>query len=814
MAIKKTDLYRHIWKACDDLRGGMDASQYKDYILTLLFVKYVSDKYGGVRRPLVTVPEDGSFSAMLLLKGKSDIGDKMNKIIHRLAETNDLVGVITLADWNDDSKLGRGQDMVDRLSKLIAIFEDPALDFSRNRADGDDLLGDAYEYLMRNFATEAGKSKGQFYTPAEVSRIMAKLIGINRATSGRQTVYDPTCGSGSLLIRASDETGVDLTIYGQEKDNATAALARMNMVLHNKPEAEIWQDNTLTNPHWTEGGRLKQFDFAVANPPFSDKSWTTGLTDPENKGSILDPFERFTDGVPPAKNGDFAYLLHLLRSLKSTGRGAIILPHGVLFRGNAEAGIRRNLIRRGYIQGIIGLPANLFYGTNIAACILVLDKEHAATRRSIFMIDASRGYRKDGAKNRLREQDIYQIVETFTHQIEIAGYSRLVGLEEIEANEYNLNIPRYIDSSEPEDLHDIEAHLRGGIPLRDVDALDEYWQHLPGLREVLFEPADRPGYLQLRVESSSVRSVISTHEQVIAFQQQAQAALAGWRQTVEPWLCSINADTHPKILIRDLGEEMVQAFTPVPLIDRLDLYQQLMDTWATVMQDDVYMLVESGWVGAARLRCLQRNEKDKKENADLVLGRVKYKADLIPPVLIAARFFAAQVNELAEAREAVEELARRLEEMAAEHGGDEGALADGVEDNGALNRSRLLVMRADADGDEELALVEAALQCIEDKKAAESRVKTLKKALDEALLARYERLNEAEIITLVVEDKWLAAMQSCLQNELDEVLRKIAGRLSVLADRYVFPLPVLKSQSDELLIRVNHHLERMGFYAI
>jgi len=444
MPIKKSELYGSLWRSCDELRGGMDASQYKDYVLTLLFVKYVTDRYAGDPNALIEVPEGGSFDDTVRLRGDKEIGDRMNKVVGRLAEANGLKGVIDLADFNDEDRLGRGKEMVDRLSNLVGIFQ--GLDLRANRAGGDDLLGDAYEYLMRHFATESGKSKGQFYTPAEVSRIMAKVVGVSADTPQDRTAYDPTCGSGSLLLKVADEAGPGgLTLYGQEMDNATAALAKMNMILHDAPTAEVWQDNTLSRPHFKEAdGSLKRFDFAVANPPFSSKAWTSGL-DPAN-----DEFGRFRPyGVPPEKNGDFAFLLHVVASLKSTGKGAVILPHGVLFRGHAEAAIRTNLLRRGLIKGVIGLPANLFYGTGIPACIVVIDKEHAATRRGVFIVDASRGYRKDGNKNRLREQDIHRIVDTFTRQAEVAGYSRMVPLSEIEANGYNLNIPRYVDASEP-----------------------------------------------------------------------------------------------------------------------------------------------------------------------------------------------------------------------------------------------------------------------------------------------------------------------------------------------------------------------------
>ena len=302
----------------------------------------------------------------------------------------------------------------------------------------------------------------------------------------------------------------------------------MNKVLHGCPIADIRRRNTLANPHFQGPAvSLKTFDFAVPNPRFSAKSWSNGL-DPAH-----DEFGRFELGVPPAKNGDYAFLLHVVKSLKSTGKGAVILPHGVLFRGHAEANIRRNLVRRGYIKGIIGLPPNLFYGTGIPACVIVLDKEHTHARRGIFMIDASRGFMKDGNKNRLRSQDIHKIVDVFNRQTELPRYSRMVGFTEIEANDFNLNIPRYIDSSEPEDLHDLDAHLNGGIPERDIDALADYWRIFPTLRQTLFAAGDRPGYSHARVPAPEVKASVLGHPEFAAFAGRVQAVFDGWRAAHE-----------------------------------------------------------------------------------------------------------------------------------------------------------------------------------------------------------------------------------------------------------------------------------------
>jgi type I restriction enzyme M protein len=516
MAIKKSELYSSLWKSCDELRGGMDASQYKDYVLTLLFVKYISDKYKGKKFSAIKVPEGASFDDMVALVGTPNIGDDINKkILNPIKEANRLND---FPDFNDEGKLGKGKDLIDTVSNLILIFNSPDLDFSGNNANDDDLLGDAYEYLMRHFAKDSGKSKGQFYTPAEVSRVLAKVIGINSSNSMAQTTaYDPTCGSGSLLLKVAEEAEKNITLYGQEKEIATANLARMNMILHGNPSAEIVADNTLSRPYWKNdnGMGLKTYDYIVSNPPFSLKNWSNGVN------VSNDEYGRFDLGVPPDKNGDYAFLLHIIKSLRSKGKGAVVLPHGVLFRGNGEAGIRKNIIKKGYIKGIIGLPANLFYGTGIPACILVLDKENAGQRQGIFMIDASKGFVKDGNKNRLQEKDIRKITDAFNSFTEIPKYSRMVSLDEIanEKNDYNLNIPRYIDAQEAEDIQDIEAHLFGGIPEKDIESLEKYWTIFPDLKNNLFE-AHRKGYYNLKVTSDEIKKTIFNHYQFLAFRNQ------------------------------------------------------------------------------------------------------------------------------------------------------------------------------------------------------------------------------------------------------------------------------------------------------
>ena len=814
MAIKKSQLYASLWQSCDELRGGMDASQYKDYILTLLFMKYVSDQATNTPYTVIEVPDGGSFTDMVELIGNVEIGDKINKIIGRLADANGLRGVIDQADFNDDSKLGRGREMRDRLSKLVGIFND--LDLSANRAEGDDLLGDAYEYLMRHFATESGKSKGQFYTPAEVSRIMAKVIGIDADTRQDDTIYDPTCGSGSLLLKAVNEAPRGLSVYGQEKDNATYALARMNRILHGNETAELKHGNTLASPEFTDDGRLKTFDFAVANPPFSDKAWVNGLD------SANDIYNRFGYGIPPAKNGDYAFLLHFIASLKSRGKGAIILPHGVLFRGNREADIRKNLIRRGYIKGIIGLPANLFYGTGIPACIIIIDKENADHRTGIFMIDASQGFLKDGNKNRLRAQDIHKIVSVFNAQTEIPRYSRMVPRSEIAdpANDYNLNIPRYIDASEPEDLHDLDAHLNGGIPDTDIDALDDYWQVFPTLRHELFTANGRPGYSDLLVGTQQVKSTILYHREFTAYQQRVTSIFDTWRETYAPRLGEIDANTLPRTIIDALSENLLARFDNLPLLDPYDVYQQLMDYWDEVMQDDVYLITTEGWADAAKPRDLIQ-AKNVKETPDLTINKKKYKMDLIPPALIVARYFATEQANIDALQTAQEAAAQALEEFIEEHTVEDGLLADATNDSGNITKTSvkarldgltpdLMTPHETADNDEEREALEQCLSLLEAKANADKAVKEAQLALDGQVLAHYATLTETEIKQLVIDDKWFATIQVAIAGEVQRLTQALAERVKELEERYAQPLPDLEDEVEDFSLKVDEHLLKMG----
>ena len=807
MAIKKSELYSSIWASCDELRGGMDASQYKDYVLFMLFIKYVSDKYADSDDFIspVVIPKGASFKDMLELRGKSDIGGKINtQIIQQLIDANPRLSKSDFPDFNDPNKLGENQAMVDRLTNLINIFNSPTLDFSKNRADNDDILGDAYEYLMQHFAQESGKSKGQFYTPAEVSRILAKVIGINSSNSvAATTAYDPTCGSGSLLLKVASEAGKRITLEGQEMDVTTAGLARMNMILHDFPTATIMAGNTLASPKFLDGNKLRTYDYVVANPPFSDKNWSTGIT------PSADIYERFNWGEPPAKQGDYAFLMHIIRSMKSTGKAACILPHGVLFRGNAEAVIRKQLINSGILAGVIGLPANLFYGTGIPACILILNKENAQARKGIFIIDASKSFIKDGNKNRLREQDIHKIVDAFNKHDEIEKYSRMVPLDEIAdpKNDFNLNIPRYIDSTEQEDIQDIDAHLNGGIPITDIDAMQDFWTVLPSLRNALFETSHRKGYFNAKLSAIEIKKAIHQNTEFHDLQKTNSAIYEKWKKQVLPELNGLDKGAKPKLLIGALSESVLNSFKSAKLINPYDVYQHLMNYWNETMQDDVYLIAADGWKAETR-RVVEEVKAGKDKGKKKDKG---WTCDLIPKDLMVASYFKKEQDEINELNIQLETCQSSILEIEEEQNIEDGVLATLDKINKIEINKRLKEIKGDKEYQNEVDILSHWLDLDVKQTELKSSIKKAEEELDKLAYEKYPKLTINEIKNIVIDFKWFPAIEVTVKAEMNRISQQLTGRIKELVDRYEMPLPVIDNQVKELEIKVNVHLAKMGF---
>ncbi|WQU43489.1 type I restriction-modification system subunit M [Helicobacter pylori] len=813
MAIKKSELYSSLWAGADSLRGGMDASEYKNYVLNLLFLKYISDKARNNIDSEIEVPQGCFYEDILALEGDKEIGDKLNKIIAKIAERNDLKGVIDSVDFNDNTKLGEGKAMMDTLSNLVKIFAD--LSLGAHGALDDDLLGDAYEYLMRHFASESGKSKGQFYTPSEVSLLLSLLLGIDENTRQDKSIYDPTCGSGSLLLKASSLTGKKgLTIYGQEKDISTTALCKMNMILHNSADADIAKggSSTLSNPLFIKNGMLQTFDYVVANPPFSLKNWTDGLSiDPKSKQVINDHFNRFEDGTPPEKNGDFAFLLHIIKSLKNTGKGAVILPHGVLFRGNAESAIRKNLLLKGYIKGVIGLASNLFYGTSIPACVIVLDKENAHARKGVFMIDASKDFKKDGNKNRLREQDVQKMIDTFNAYKEIPYYSKMVSLEEISANDYNLNIPRYIAAKQEleKDLFAlINSHKASYLPKNEIKVYNPYFRVFKELKNTLFKKSDKEGYYALKTECENIKELII---QSLEYQTFHASVLSAFDRLELPTTFNdLEPGFNPKTLIESVCSKVLKEFEKVGILDKYGVYQLFKDYYNEVLQDDWFLLSFNGFRSAKELRKLNPlKDKNKKANyleePDFVIQKTYYKSDLIPKHLIKQRFFEKETKELEELENALNEKEALLDEFIEEHSNEEG-LFDGLK----INESVLKKELKNATDSEDKKILKTALELLEAKNKA---LKMKNKAYEELELKafhQYKNLEINEIKDLIIKDKWLKSLKNALENKIQKRTNAFISALNEIISSYSNSLLELDKEVKESESKVLEHLKDLG----
>ncbi len=801
MAIKKSKIYSTLWESCNVLRGSMDASQYKDYVLYMLFVKYISDKVKSQEDTDIELPEGCSFDDFVKLKQNAKIGELINTKLEAIRDlNNDILGDIALPNFNDSNKLGVGKTMVETLSNLIGVFEDSNLDFSKNRAADDDLLGDAYEYLMKNFAAESGKSKGQFYTPAEVSRVIAKVLNMHEFVRAQNTIYDPTCGSGSLLLRALSETPKgNLTLYGQEKDNTTASLAKLNMLLHGIVNAKIATGDTINDPKHKEAGHLKVFDVCVANPPFSLKPWL-------NDGGEADEYGRWTEQfLPPQKCGDYAFLLHLYHSMKSeTGRGACILPHGVLFRGNAEYEIRKWFVEQKAIKAIIGLPANLFYGTGIPASIIVLDNSGKANRKGIFIIDAKDGYMKDGNKNRLREQDIRKITDTFSAMQDVPHYARMVTWSEIEANDYNLNIPRYIQPVDNEIVHDINAHINGGLPNADIDKMEEYWQACPTLRDALFNEL-KPGYSQLSCDKEYLSQNISCNG---SFQNQKKAYKQSIAKFMEYWNAELlamdkDSDSSPKHLIKNWGDTILDIFREDhSLVGLYSVYDNLMNYWADVLQDDCYMIFNAGW------QPLGNTKKKNGIYSDIV-------CDLLPCDVVLSQFFSKEISGIEKKQAEIDSITSQMQSMMEDDPEHFEEYFEKVSEAAIRKALQNAKKGKESAGKDFVAIWSKYVALADKKKDADKELKAMQKELTAKVEDKYQYFDKAENLNelkeLVVEHKWKQSLTEILESNMQTVTQSITASVTELVTRYENTLSDLNENVNGLEKKVMSHLNKMGF---
>ena len=798
MAIKKSQLYSTLWESCNALRGSMDASQYKDYVLMILFLKYLSDKKKQEEMEDIDLPTGCFFEDFVKLKQSSTIGEQINMKLECIKEANAKILDIALPNFNDSGKFGPSRQMTDTLSKLIGVFENDALDFSHNRATDDDLLGDAYEYLMKNFAAESGKSKGQFYTPAEVSRVMAQVLHLGEANRRSTTIYDPTGGSGSLLLRGNAETPRGATLYMQEKDNSTAALAKLNMLLHGIVDAEIKQGDTLNDPQFRTAGHLQTFDYCMANPPFSTKNWLS-------QNGEEDLYHRWNKTLlPPAKNGDYAFLLHLVASMApDTGRGACILPHGVLFRGNSEEVIRRELaLRRKVIKGIIGLPPNIFFGTSIPAAIIVLDNRR--DQNGIFFIDASAGFVKDGNKNRLREQDIRKIVDVFNDQLEVPHYSRLVSFEEIENNGCNLNIPRYIEPVSTEVTQDLDGHLNGGISFAELEACGN-WNALPGLKELVTHTM-RPGYAALTVPPEQLAETIRNAQVVNEVRQQTMAVLAQWENDLRSTLESPAGKA--RSLVESLACSMRDAFHDSVFLDKYDAYGVFMDYALQTLQDDLFAVCAEGWtVGREIEKAYTKKNKFK-----------SWEGMILPKLIVQQEYFADELKATRQLKEKAEMANAELEQFLQEcfDQGEDNPLAEIIDDDDKLFtdkqcKKKLMSLKRHPEQKDDAEAVQRYLDLTQEASKTKKDAKDAEDVLETKTQVRFAKLTDVEIRWLLIERKWLPAIRKGMDTLFESQLQSLTTALLELHARYSETLPELERQCQEATQAVHAVLREMGF---
>lgn len=818
MAIKKSQLYSALWEGCNALRGGMDASQYKDYVLTMLFLKYISDKKKADPDSMVfDIPAGCTFDDIIKLKGQTDIGDTLNKKLEKIGKVFMLgSSFFHNADFNDPKKLGSGKDLVDTVSGLIEVFENPNLDFGNNRAADDDLIGDAYEYLMRKFAQASGKSKGQFYTPAEASRLAAALIDIKKDARQNISIYDMTCGSGSLLLRAANESNAQTTtLYGQENDIATLHMAEMNMILHGKAGYnDLKQGDTINDPQHKSltdpDHQLMTFDYCVANPPYSVKKW-------RKSAKLTDDYGRWNGviGVPPDSKGDFAFLMHMIKSMKSTGKGSCFLPHGVLFRGSVEKGegeamVRKYLVDQHLITGIIGLPANIFYGTGIPTCILVIDKAAAHNSKGIFMIDAKEGFRKDGDKNRLREQDIRRVCDVWEAKVEIPHYSKMVTWDEIINNKYNLNIPRYVTPEDKEPKQDIFAHLNGGIPQADVDAMTTLWSLCASLKTDLFMPSANAGYLQFTDKAKA--DMDSTIQQNASYQKQNddyKATIAKWEEHMKEQLPSVCPDCQPKLLIDSWGKDILSIFQNCgSLVNEYDVYDELCKYWEETMQDDAYMVSRDGWKVTIFL------PKDKKGNIKKSFTYEDISCDLLPSMVLVNACYPKELATIQGFNTDIEDLESRMAFIVEEN---TDSFSDFLNDKGQVKYSDLKAVIKKAkktpadydtsDVDNWNAYNEKAEELDRKKKALKEAVAILTTSVQ----GKYKTLTEDEVRELVFAHKWMPTMRQNLESLMLNAQQKVSSDMHALNARYENTLGSLTESVDSYESAVMSHLKEMGF---
>ena len=805
MALKKSEIYSTLTKCTNKLRSnsGIGAESFKNYVLILLFIKYVSDRKKSGEQTVLIIPDGCSFDDIVAMKGTKTIGDKINTIIGKISEENGLQDVINLSDHDFcDKKLGNSDESSKLISELVAAFQDEGLDFSQNRAADDDLIGDAYEFLMRNFASQAGKDKGQFYTPTEVSRLMALILGIDLDERQQISAYDPTCGSGSLLLRVRAAAKNNVSLFGQDIDPANIELCYLNTIIHGCETADIRSGDTLNNPQHTENGQLSTFDYVVSNPKFSLHNWMNGALADDTWGRWNNEI-----GVPPQNYGDFAFLLHCIKSLKRDGVCAIILPNGVLTRGGDEERLRKWLVEQHLLSGIIAFPQNTFFGTSIAGNVLVIDKK--LPQDGVFFIDGGElGYKDADSKIRLREQDIKRITDVWRarqdvpHFAHLATYDKVlhegeeVPTYEIEHNKFALNLSLYVTPVDKEIHQNIEAHLHGGIPLDDIERMQKYWNACPTLKDALFMPM-REGFMQLAIDKSEISETIESND---SFQNQADVykkTLSDWCEAVRPEMMAIEKDNDPNVIISNLGQSILDKFMPCKaLVGAYDVYDQLLKYYNESMQDDLYMISNGGWMPVLNIPT-KRTIKWTDLSCDLL------------PVDLAIKVFLKDLKTELDTQE--NSLVQLQEEMTSLVEENEEDFSESDYFQGKLNEANLKKALKGTCTEKQKDLWNKYLIMIGEEKKLKIKIKDLSVKLLEKILLVYKELTPESAKETIVNKRWISDISEHITREMQSVTHNISADVNSLVNRYEYTIGALNKSFNKKENAVFDHLKEMGY---